>query len=480
MLLSEALEGITVLNEYWDTEIESVTANSREVTKNSLFCAITGRSFDGCLYGKEAAEKGAAAVLSEKELSLPNVVLVEDARSAYSRICKNFYKKSADRMKLCAVTGTNGKTSVATIISGILQNANINAGLISTIKASFNGRELTLDKTTPEPKTLHSLFYEMEQSGVQAVIMEASSQALHQKRLDGINFEVAIFTNLTEDHLDYHRDMAEYFEAKKSLFNMAKRAVINIDDDYGRRLASNCPAAYKTYSIFDDTADFFADDIVTKKDGVSFSLKHEGTISRVNFKIPGLYAVSNALAAIGCCFTLGMSIETITDGLGKIEGIKGRNEVVSGRSGVSVIIDYAHTPDGLKKILESTRKYHKGRLTAVFGCGGERDKEKRPQMGKIASELCDRVIITTDNPRREEPKKIIEDILKGVLKESDFIAFLDRKDAIRYAVMTAKKDEIIIVAGKGHELYQILGDKKIYFDERRLIEGILKRTEKGE
>lgn len=480
MLLSEALKGIETLNNFTDREVSSVTSNSKECEENGIFCAISGRSFDGADFVDEALRNKAAVVISERKLSLKCAVLVKNARSAYAVVCKNMTGGSADRLRLVAVTGTNGKTSVATIISQILLNANINAGLISTIKASYNGISEALDKTTPDSFKLHSLFSDMEKAGVEAVSMEASSQALDQKRLDGITFEVGIFTNLTRDHLDYHSDMEDYFKAKKSLFEKASQAVINLDDSYGKRLCGEINIPFKTFSLVDESADFFADEIKMSAEGVSFILKHNDISSRVNFKIPGLYSVQNALAAVAASSLFGLSVETIVGGLSKIEGIKGRNEVVNSKSGVSVIIDYAHTPDGLKNIIESTRKYHKGKITVLFGCGGNRDREKRPLMGKIASELADRVIITTDNQRNESPKIIIEEIIRGVKKGSDFIALLDRKEAIRYAIMTAKKDEIIIVAGKGHELYQIIGNKKIYFDERRLIEGILKKSDKGE
>lgn len=473
MLLSHLLEGIETSSVYEDREINGIKDDTRENLSDCLFVCIRGSKIDGHIFAKAALEKGAGAILCEEDLGLKKQILVKDTKEAYALACKNWYHDPARDMLLTAVTGTNGKTSVATIIKRLLEQNTISTGLLSTIQAEFAGEEFPLARTTPDAKELQSLLCRMKEKGIRAVSMEASSHALDQKRLFGLHFRVAVFTNLTQDHLDYHKNMEEYFKAKQKLFDMADMGVINLDDNYGKRLISELKIPFVTYSVKDSSADYFAEDIDYQDSGMEFTLCKEEDKRRVSFGIPGLYSVANALAAAAACEALGLSLDQIVQGLRKVGTIKGRNEIIPSNFGFQIICDYAHTPDGLENILKSTKDYAKGRIILVFGCGGDRDKTKRPLMGAVAARYADFLVVTSDNPRTENPGAIIGDILKGIPFDTPHIALIERREAIRYAISRAKKGDIIILAGKGHEEYQILGEKQLYFDEKRLVKGIL-------
>ncbi|MFZ2538530.1 MAG: UDP-N-acetylmuramoyl-L-alanyl-D-glutamate--2,6-diaminopimelate ligase [Oscillospiraceae bacterium] len=474
MLLSALLSGVDVKSNYTDVEVLDIKSNSNDNLLGAVYVCISGVKIDGHMFSKLACEKGAVAVISQMVTGAENELIVEDTRACYAIMCGNFFENKKDSLCLIATTGTNGKTSVSTIIKRLLCGSNVKCGLISTIRAEYGEFTEELPRTTPDAYTLHRLFYDMQKNDITTVSLEASSHALDQKRLENIQFNIAIFTNLTQDHLDYHESMIAYFNAKKKLFLMADYAVINIDDSYGRELIKSLTIPYVTYATTDETADFYADSIICNQDGVKFRLNHNDIKCKVSFAIPGIYSVQNALAAIAACVKFGMSIESIVLGLAQMPGIMGRSELIKTGKGFSVICDYAHTPDGLINILKSTRQYAKGKIILLFGCGGDRDKEKRAIMGSIATELADFSIVTSDNPRTENPSDIINDILCGMAHDKEYIAILDRRDAIRYAIATANKGDIIILAGKGHEQYQILGDKKLQFDERKLVRGILK------
>ena len=313
----------------------------------------------------------------------------------------------------------------------------------------------------------------MADEELQVAVMEASSQALDQGRLIGLRFAVGAFTNLTQDHLDYHGTMEAYYHAKESLFDQCASGVINLDDPYGARLAKRLSIPMLGCSTRDPRADLFAEEIRCGEEGVRFTLCHGGGRYPVSFGIPGIYSVQNALSAIGACLKLGLSLERILAELPELGPIRGRNEVIPTGLGFRVICDYAHTPDGLENLLRSTREYVKGRIILLFGCGGDRDRGKRPQMGEIASRYADFLVLTSDNPRTENPGAIIGDIMKGVTARS-CIAIVERREAIRYALSIARRGDTVILAGKGHERYQVLGRKTLYFDERRLVEGILR------
>lgn len=473
MRLSQLLSGIPAASDYTDVEISDIQTDSRQVSLGSLYVCLKGSKTDGHRFAKMAVEKGAAAILCEQPLQEGNWIAVPDTHEAYGLLCRNFYHNPAQDMTLVAVTGTNGKTSVATIIHRLLLQAGVESGLISTIRAEYGTAVEALERTTPDAKDLYRLLQKMKGEGIRAVCMEASSHALDQKRLAGLHASVAVFTNLTRDHLDYHNNMEEYFRAKRKLFSMTDFAVVNIDDPYGKKLAEGLAVPFATCSIADATADYMASDISCGPEGVRFQLHHDGITSRVEFGIPGLYSVHNALAAIAACHRLGLSLDRILAGLRQIGVIRGRNERIGQVNGFSILCDYAHTPDGLENILKTTRAYVKGRILLVFGCGGDRDKEKRPMMGKVAAEYADKIILTSDNPRTERPNAILADILKGIPPGHEPVVIPDRKDAVRYAIVSARRGDVVLLAGKGHEEYQILADKKLYFDERRLVKGIL-------
>lgn len=476
MLLSILLKNVNVISEYDDCEISTVCCDSNMVVNNCAFVCIKGENFNGNDFAKNALQNGAAIIITEEDINLP-CVMVADARETFCLMCKTLYSNVSDNMTMIATTGTNGKTSVTSIISSILRKAYINVGDITTIKASFRDYEKVLQNTTPTPLVLHEILAEMRKCGCDTVCLEASSHALSQKRLSGINFDVAVFTNLTQDHLDYHHTMEEYYQAKKLLFDVSEYAVINIDDDYGKRLCSEIAIPCATYSLEDANATFFADNIVYNNNGVTFVLHHNNIESKMNFAIPGAYSVKNVLAAIAVAKQIGVSFETIILAVEEFNGIIGRSEIIKTNRNFTIICDYAHTPDGLYNIIKSTKEYAKGRIIVVFGCGGDRDKKKRALMGEISTRYADFSVITTDNPRSESPVDIINDILRGVIQKSKYIAFLCRNDAIRYAIIIAKRNDIIILAGKGHELYSQIGDVKLYYDERKIVQGILSSME---
>lgn len=477
MYLSELLKDVKVLNEnsYKDKEILDVSCSTARDLKNSLFVCIKGSHTDGHELAPLALEKGAAAVVCERECGVENCILTENSREAYALICKNLFERKCDSMQLIAATGTNGKTSVATTIKRLLCSCGAECGLISTIAAEYGQIKEELENTTPDPYVLHRLFADMAKNGVKTVSMEASSHALDQKRLYGVHFDIAIFTNLSQDHLDYHKNMLEYYKAKKKLFEAADYAVINIDDHYGKMLKQELTIPTATFSVTDQSADYFAKDIVCAADGVSFQLCTRDEEIKITYPIPGIYSVRNAMAAIISCSRLGLSLATLAAHIADIGVIRGRNESIKTDRGFNVIMDYAHTPDGLESLLKATRQYAKGRITLLFGCGGDRDREKRGIMGAVAAKYADFIVVTSDNSRGEPPGRIISEILKGIPENKPHIAIIDRQEAIKYTLLTAKRGDTVILAGKGHEEYRIIGDKRLYFNERALVNDILKK-----
>lgn len=483
MLLSELLRDIVAVDKnFLDINIQAIVDDSRDVVSNSIFVCVKGKNYDGHDFAKTAlnsGDTGTVVVIAQKNSCLvkcENIILVEDTRKVFALICKRFYGDACDEMQLIACTGTNGKTSVSTIINSILKEAKIKSGMITTIKAEFRDLTLTLDNTTPKPNILYKIFSQMYQNGCETICMEASSQALDQKRLEGCIFDVAIFTNLTQDHLDYHKTIENYFIAKKQLFKNARFAVINIDDDYGKRIIEDISVPYFSYSLKDRTADFFADEINITQDGVSFLMKFADINARMKFPIAGIYSVLNVLATTATAIHMGISIGTIKKALEEFSGISGRCEKIETNLPFDVFCDYAHTPDGLLNILKSVRQFTKGRLILLFGAGGDRDEQKRALMGKVASENADFLVVTSDNPRTESQAKIMGQIIKGIDYDTDFIAIESRTDAIKYAMSIAKKGDTVLLAGKGHELYNVYGDKKIYYDERKIVLSYSKRV----
>ena len=473
MKLKELLRGLEILESNADFEmnIEAVAYDSRKVTPGSLFVAITGFASDGNRFIPMALEKGAAVVVTAKkpESDIPYVLVTSD-RYALAMIGTNFYGHPAESMTMIGVTGTNGKTSVTLLLKHVLEKAQgAKVGLIGTMENLVGDEVIPTERTTPESFELQALFARMRDAGCTHVVMEVSSHALTLDRVGGVHFDVAAFTNLTEDHLDFHKTMDAYCDAKAELFARCGKAVINADDPYAPRMMEKATCPVTTYSLHGGA--LCAKNLELHAEGISFDAVSEAETAAVRLGIPGKFTVYNALAVLGIADALGISMEDAAAALATAKGVKGRIEVVpTPTTPYSVLIDYAHTPDGLENVLTSVKDFCKGRVIAVFGCGGDRDPIKRPIMGRIGVTESDFAIITSDNPRTEDPMAIIEDILKGVSEEQgDYIVVPERRNAIRYAMDIAEKDDIIILAGKGHETYQEINGVKYHLDEREEV-----------
>ncbi|MCC8016930.1 MAG: UDP-N-acetylmuramoyl-L-alanyl-D-glutamate--2,6-diaminopimelate ligase [Clostridiales bacterium] len=474
MKLSELLQGIKVKNLYEEAEIADVTQDSRLVKEGSLFVCIKGGTFDGHSVAKEMIENGAAYVVCGHDLGLKRQIIVENTRLAYAVICANFFGNPAKKLKLVGVTGTNGKTTTTFLIKQILEYAGKKVGLIGTVQNMVCAEVYPAKYTTPDAYELQKLFKLMVESECEYCVMEVSSQALAQGRVNGLHFEAAAFTNLTQDHLDYHKTWENYFNSKRKLFENCSLAVTNADDKYGLEIVKGLPCKVLSYAVNTNNADYVAKNVKFKSTGVEFELVGN-LIGRVSCPIPGRFSVYNSLCAASVSLALGIDFDDVLSAIAKSKGVKGRIEVVPTNTDFTVIIDYAHSPDGLDNIISSLREIAKKRVVTLFGCGGDRDADKRPKMGKIAAELSDFCIVTSDNPRSENPKKIIDDILEGMKGVSTpYVVIENRKDAIRWAMENAEKDDIILLAGKGHETYQILPTGTIHFDEREVVAEILK------
>ena len=468
MLLKNLLPFIT--SDFDNTEIKGLTCDSRAVGEGFAFVCINGNSFDGHNFPKEALQKGAAVVITERNLGLAREITVEDTHAAYAIMSREFFGNPAKKLKLIGVTGTNGKTSITYMLKAILEAAGHKTGIIGTIQNMIGDEVLPSANTTPDAYNLNLLFSKMLAAGCEYAIMEVSSHALDQKRVYGIEFEVAAFTNLTQDHLDYHVTMDNYLEAKKKLFTMCKTAVINLDDAYADRIIEDFDGKLVTYSAKSNESTYSAKYINLRSEGIEYQLVGFNLIQRMKIKSGGGFSVYNSMCAAACALELGFDLPLVSDALAAMNGVKGRAEIVPTGKDFTVIIDYAHTPDGLKNILSAFREIKKGRLVCLFGCGGDRDATKRPLMGKIAANMSDFVIVTSDNPRSEEPLKIIADITEGMKDtRTPYKVIENRIDAINYAVENAESDDIIILAGKGHEDYQILSTGKIHLDEREVV-----------
>lgn len=475
MKLSELLKNADVKNSFADCEIVDVTQDSRLVEEGFLFVCIKGNTFDGHSVAKEMLEKGARAVVCERDLGLENQIVVSDTREAYSVICANYFSNPAKKLKLIGLTGTNGKTTTTFLIKQILEGAGKRIGLIGTVQNMVCDEVYPAKYTTPDAYELQRLFSLMVKADCEYCVMEVSSQALAQGRVNGLHFEIGAFTNLTQDHLDYHKTWENYFNSKRILFENSSIAVTNADDENGLKIVSGLNCKVVSYAVNTNNADYVAKNVKFKSNGVEYELVSE-LIGRVNCPIPGRFSVYNSLCAASIALTLGISFEEVLTAISKSNGVKGRIEVVPTDTDYTVIIDYAHSPDGLENIISSLREIAKKRIVTVFGCGGDRDRTKRPIMGKIAAELSDFCVVTSDNPRSENPSKIIEDILEGMKGVSTpYVVVENRREAIKWALEHAEKDDIILLAGKGHETYQILPTGTIHFDEREVVADILKK-----
>lgn len=454
-----------------DIEITDICYDSRKVTKGSLFVAIKGFKSDGHQYIDKALSMGASVIVGEEDLKMDNYIRVESSRRFLALSSANFFGSPADKMKIVGITGTNGKTTTSYLIKQILELKGLKCGLIGTNQILIGDEAVDSERTTPESRELHELFDKMYKKGAEYVVMEVSSHSLELDRVYGIEFEVGVFTNLTQDHLDFHETMDNYARAKAKLFEMSRKSVINIDDEYSHVMLKGAKHTI-TYGI-EKNADLTAGNIKLRERGIAFDACYYGFERAMRLSIPGRFSVYNALSAAGAVLAMGISMEDVEKGLVIARGVKGRLEVVPTVTPYTVIIDYAHTPDGLENVIKAVKGFARGRVITLFGCGGDRDNTKRPIMGAIAESLSDYVVVTSDNPRTEDPAKIIEDILKGMKKDNHAVVE-SRRDAIDYALNFATDGDVIILAGKGHETYQIFKDKTIHFDEREVVKDCLK------
>lgn len=475
MRLYKLIEGLADIN-IPDREISSVTDNTKKVRKDCIFVCVKGGSFDGHDAAAEMLEKGAAVIVAERDLGLGDKQIITDnSRKFYGELCAAWFDHPEKKLKIIGVTGTNGKTTITNVIKNIFMKNGVKTGLIGTICNEIGDETVHTDNTTPMAFDYMCLLDKMVKAGCKYAVMEVSSFGLVQHRIGPTHFDMGIFTNLTQDHLDYHKTMENYYQAKRMMFDECDYALINTDDEYGRRIFSEISCKKERYGISSE-ADYYADAIKIKSDGTSFWYCYNGKSQLVNMKMTGMFNVSNVTAAISVCLKAGLPIEDILNAVSEYNGVKGRCEIIPTGRDFTVICDYAHTPDAVENILKSVREYTEGRLICLFGCGGNRDAKKRPLMAKAAAKFADRLIITSDNPRDEIPEAIIDDILAG-LKDSEipFDVVVDRTKAIHHSLKIAEKGDIIVLAGKGHEDYQVLpGNEHIHFDEREIVSEGLK------
>ncbi len=492
MVLNNILNGVTVERQYrcWDKDIKGIAYDSRNVKDEYVFICIQGLKTDGHDYIESAIVNGAKVIIVDKELPNVNIltkekgvtiIKVEDSRMALSKISNNFYNNPSQRIKVIGVTGTNGKTSITYLINSILEANKVKCGLLGTINNKISNKIIDTDRTTPEAPELNKLFDLMVDNNIEVCTMEVSSHALEMKRVEDIKFNIGIFTNLTSDHLDYHLNMENYKNSKLKLFyKTSELNIINIDDKYGMEIFEELKSLETpliTYGL-SESCDIQAKNIKMENSYSEFTLVTPKFSGSIKLNIPGLFSIYNLLAAISACYSLGYNFNEITKGVYDIRPIRGRFELVKNNRGVNVIIDYAHTPDALENVLKTIKQFAKRKVIVVFGCGGDRDTLKRSDMGKIASELSDYCIITNDNPRSEDPNKIIMDILHGINDRKSICKVItDRKQAIRTAITISEKDDFVLIAGKGHETYQIIDNKTYDFDDKEIAKDILGEEE---
>jgi UDP-N-acetylmuramoyl-L-alanyl-D-glutamate--2,6-diaminopimelate ligase len=457
--------------------ITSIEMDSREVKKGSLFICINGYTVDGHDYAKKAQENGAVAVLAERpldDLQIP-VVLVKDSKRAMAVLADIYYGQPTHNMHLIGVTGTNGKTTTTHIIEKILNVATKKTGLIGTMYIKIADELKNVKNTTPESLTLQKTFHEMKEKEVTHAIMEVSSHALHLGRIHGCDFNVAVFTNLTQDHLDYHKTMESYKYAKGLLFAQlgnrfdhedVKIAVLNADEEASEEFIKMTAAKILTYGI-ETSADVMAKEIKMTSKGTEFDLFTPVGTKKVTINMVGKFSVYNVLAAVSACLASSIDLDTIIQAIEAMEGVRGRFELVDGGQDFTVIVDYAHTPDSLENVLQTIKQFAEGKIFCVVGCGGDRDKTKRPLMARIATKFSDEPIFTSDNPRSEDPAMILQDMEAGVSGEH-YHLISNREKAIHFAIEHAKKDDVILIAGKGHETYQIIGNETFDFDDKEI------------
>ncbi len=478
------LENIKAKGEI-DREVTAITNDSREVIEGSLFFAIKGFSNDGTQYIPTAIEKGAKVILVDDKFDLKSVeipadvtfVVVPDARYAMAICSCNFYDNPSRKLKLIGVTGTKGKTTTTYMMKEMLQKQGYKTGLIGTIAIYSGDRKIEdSDRTTPESIKLQKILAQMVDDGCQLVVMEVSSQSLKLHRVAGCEFYAGLFTNFSEDHISpkEHPDMEDYFNSKLELMKMCKYGFINADDLQVSKVPKLLPDKdIKTYGI-DNQCDLLAKDITITNSYVDFKVKIGERNERIKVGIPGRFSVYNSLAAISVAMKLGCNAENIKESLLDVR-VPGRSELVNNSKELTIMIDYAHSPESLENILNAVKSYTRGRVISVFGCGGDRDSAKRPKMGEISGKIADFTIITSDNPRTEDPEKIVSQIEEGIKKTNGkYVCIVDRVEAIKYAIDMASKKDLILLAGKGHEPYQEINGVKHPFDERIIVDQIIK------
>ncbi len=476
-MLTEQLPYLVETRGSMDTEIAALCSNSREKTADALFFCIPGARFDAHDYAPQAIENGCVALVVEHyvDADVPQVK-VTNVRAAMSRMAAAFYGHPARQMRMVGVTGTKGKTTTTYMIKSILEQAGVMVGLIGTTGNMIGDKRIASNYTTPDPIDLQRDLRAMVDAGVQAVVMEVSAHAIDMHRLDGLEFEVGAYTNLSQDHLDYFGTMDNYFECKKRFFTsgMVKNSVLNVDEETSVSILRDLSSPHLTFGIA-AAADLFARDIEISETGVAFELKLQGMHALpISLRMTGMFNVYNAIAAASCAMVLGISHEDIKAGLEKIENVPGRIEMLPTGTPYRVILDYAHAPDALDNILRTCREFTKGRLIVLFGCGGDRDKGKRPIMGRIGGELADLCILTSDNPRNEDPMDILAAIEDGIKETAcEYVIIENRREAIRHALQIGKPGDVIALCGKGHETYQEIKGVKHPFDEKVVVAQLL-------
>lgn len=480
MKLRELIKNLSIIEMNADAELEisGVSYDSRKTEKGDMFVAIRGFEADGHKFIPKAVENGAAVILCEEKPScdIP-YVLVSDSRYGLAIVSRDFFGDPASEMTMIGITGTSGKTSSSYLIKHMLESKlDAKVGLIGTNGNMIGDEFLHTEHTTPESYELHKLFRHMADSGCTHVVMEVSSHSLTLERVAGIHFDVALYTNLSQDHLDFHGTMEEYAAAKRKLFSMCSLGCFNLDDAWADFMRDGASCRTMTFSTEKNEADLVAKDIRLTADGVRFASVSGDEISMTKLGIPGMFSVYNALGTMSVGLALGLSLADCSDAMSSAKGVKGRLEIVPTGRDFSVVIDYSHKPDALEKVLKTLKPVTRGRLIALFGCGGDRDKLKRPIMGRIAADNADLVVVTSDNPRTEDPDEIIREIVAGMKdKRTPTKVICDRREAIAWAIDNAALGDVLLLAGKGHEDYQVVGHEKHHMDEREIVSDCLKK-----
>ena len=467
-----------------DLEISGISYDSRKTLKGDLFVCVKGFKTDGHRYIKNAVDAGAAAILAQDPVPDPGVPVIyaPDTRHGLAAVSANFFERPSDTMTVFGVTGTNGKTTITYLMQAIMENDGQECGVVGTIAYVYGGVSHKSSNTTPESYELQRILHEMKtENNVNTCVMEVSSHSLALSRTDFVSFDYGIFTNLTEDHLDFHKDFEDYYQSKKKLFLLTQKMnVINIDDTYGKRLYRELKEAGRpvvSCSVRDDSAFYTVEVQKASRSGTEAVLfKNSEKLGVLTINTPGKFSISNAVCAAAAALEAGISWESVSKGIAGMGGVSGRFEKISNSKDMTVIVDYAHTPDALEKVINTAREFTEGRVITVFGCGGDRDSAKRPLMGEAAGKYSDYCVVTSDNPRTEDPEAIIDDIIPGIAQTGcEFVVEPDRREAIKKALLEYKTGDTVIIAGKGHETYQIIGKEERHFDDRETAREIIEQ-----